>query len=400
MNVLGGIFSIFIFFGSFAQAQQILAGPEWEVTNGVIYRGDLFLTPEEATLMTITEPNGNGRDRLTNLIWSRCKTCVFEKLENRFGVDIYKVTFPELDGWWAIINVDPGTVEIQAKPLTVDQWRAYADKIQYYIFDSAQAMQMKVNWTLRSAGHIHFGIKATFGDNRLLFRNFVTAYLNHPELAQGVMEYDIGNAPPLFSNQQVDAIATLLADFDKSSMTIEGFAQRMIDDVQIDNPAGWDPYAKYQALSFLRIIDPDVPADQKTIEVRALRGQRNMTEFVLVLDFFQTWMNHLATVKTPIALDVPLETFTADAAEARFKALVKEIGGDWNRFKKILPKYAVGGETVSDDSLERDTLATAKADREEQAELDAIAAGKISSNMCYDLFRMAPIHVPAVKGGR
>jgi hypothetical protein len=388
MQPIKWILLLFIALTSTAQAKDILAGPEWEVTNGVLMRGDPWMDAEEASVWTVSDANEAGRDRLTNMIWSRCPNCIFEEKANKFGTPIYKVTFPELGHWYAIINVDPGTVEIQAKPLTVDEWRRYADKIQYYIFDSARAVKLEARWDLRSAAHIHFGLQSTFEGDRLLFRNFVVSFMNHPELAQGIMEYDIGNAPSLFSVAQVEAFRALLAEFDRGQMSIETFAERMVREVQIDNPAGWDPFGKFQSLSFLRIIDPQIPAAQKTVEVRSLRAQRNMREFILVLDFFQTWIDHLDTLKAPVELNTTLDPLTPEQAEARYKALVKEIGGSWSKYKKIMPKYMpdspVGEEFIYS---EKDQLKAAVEDRKVETDPVIITARKVAGR-CMDIFKV------------
>lgn len=326
-----------------SSAGELKGGPEWEVSNRNVYRGDKSV-PLLAALKHVANPfNVKAQQRMAKSIRIRCPDCNFEDVVNKFGMPAIKVTFPHLENYWVILDIDPATVEIQGKPLTIAGYKKFKDDIQYLVFDSARAAKLTPRWDLSGAGHIHLDMKSTFQGDRMLFRNFVVDYMNNPQLASGILDFDHVNAPPLraMTGKQIEAMNKILADFDNSSMSIEVFAQRIVNEVQNFHPSDWMPSAKYQALNFLRIINPDTPEHERTLEIRALRAQRNMDEFILVLELFQSRIDFLAKSKKPIALNMPvMERLTPAQSEIRFKAYVTSSGQDWDKFKVLMPKYA------------------------------------------------------------
>jgi hypothetical protein len=326
-----------------ALAGKIKAGPEWEVTNGNVHRGDQDMAPGESLVAVASNLNIKAQARMGRILKNRCRTCIFEAVPSKLGLTALKVTFPELNNYWVVLNVDPGTVEIQGKPLTIDEYKSFKDSIQYYVFDTAKSAKLTPRWDLASAGHIHLDIASTFNKDRILFRNFIVDYFNNPQLASGILENDHGNAPPLraLTGKQIEAMQRILADFDNSQMTIQEFAQRIINEVQDYNPRGWTPTAKFQALNLLRIVDPNLPEHERTLEIRALRAQRNMEEYILTLELFQTRLDFLEKQKGPIPFNMPtMERMTPAQSEIRYRAYVETAGGSWDKFKALMPKYA------------------------------------------------------------
>lgn len=199
--------------------------------------------------------------------------------------DVYKYTFE--DGWWFQINLDPGVVEIQMDPMTLEQANSEKTKnrINKYIFGIANVLGLHSDASF-GGGHIHLDVNSTFGTNELLFRNFVVDFENEAAALEA-FEHDPINAPRIAqrSKEMREKFALVIHKFDRENEEIGQESiktlAKMIEDQVYKNFSDDDP--KYNALNYRHLLKED---GFNTLEIRALRSQRNFEEFILEARLF------------------------------------------------------------------------------------------------------------------
>jgi hypothetical protein len=108
------------------------------------------------------------------------------------GEKVYTVTFA--DDWWYSMSLDPGVIETQTKPMTLEQAKGEAGvRIRKYVFDVASDLGLHAEASF-GGGHIHLDVASTFGTNEQLFGDFVADFESEA-LAMEVFEHDPVNAP-------------------------------------------------------------------------------------------------------------------------------------------------------------------------------------------------------------
>src|SRR5690606_26920808 len=154
------ILALLLFFTAVHSAEAaILFGAEFELTNEEIDRKGL----EAGAIVNIDEAV-EAQEALVKEYTKGCLvsgSCIVEKIRNSYGVDVYKVTF-KLSGFWVQISTDPGTVEVQTKPSTVEEYK----KVRHHIdrlFAAGKKLKKPIAPQLhRGGGHIHIDFASAF----------------------------------------------------------------------------------------------------------------------------------------------------------------------------------------------------------------------------------------------
>jgi hypothetical protein len=216
--------------------------------------------------------------------------------------DAFKVTLKE--GWWFQVTLDPSCLEIQTGPMTLATLRQHHDAIQTHIFDVAKKTLKLEDHRNGGGGHMHLGILRSFGRDSLLFRNFFVDLCNNP-LVLVAFDDDTVNAPTLRERPRVvqEAFAEGLKEMDQQFLDaspasgqelIVAFA-RMIHGEKIygchEHGFSGEDAPHYQALNVERILKQ--PEVSRTIEVRRLRAQESVDEFILVGEMFEARIRYL-----------------------------------------------------------------------------------------------------------
>ena len=224
MVVFAAIFAV-LSYSLAAFAWPPTFGPEFTFTNAKIYEASQ--SEEKRVKISL-------RDEMLETIKGKCPKCSFGPASDGTP-DAVRVTFP--DDWWFQVSLDPGVIEVQAKPETFERYRQLEPRIREFIFKSANKVDLAPHPNL-GGGHIHMGLLSAFDNNQLLFRNYVVDTMNHPELAMGIFSKDYINSPPvaILGEEAKKEMKAVLAEFDADpKMTIEKFAQA-IQSVFIKRP--------------------------------------------------------------------------------------------------------------------------------------------------------------------
>lgn len=298
------LFTFFVLFSTTAFASEpITFGPEFNFTNY-----EMWNAPGDG--LTVNNPESvKVQTQFMKSVLAKCKTagCRVENYYNRYGVLSYKVIFN--DSWYFRIETDPGVVEIQTKPTSLaDNVKLYS-RYKKMIFETASELGLQRPNSYRNfdgwaGGHIHIGIKEAFGENLMLFRNFIVDYTNHIVLAHRFFANDVDFAPSIaiLSEQQKLAFKSLIKDVDGGKVkSINEFAIRLQKEVYHKNPKGHEA-EKHQALNVTRIVDNSTPLEGKTLEMRAFRAQGSPEVYFLQQRAIEKRIYYLKT-KGPIPVN-------------------------------------------------------------------------------------------------
>jgi hypothetical protein len=215
------------------------------------------------------------------------------------------------DNWWYQVSLDVSCIELQTCPMTLDYAKKHKETLQKDIFDLAKSLGIKPD-ELAGGGHIHIGIRHSFRNNPFLFHNFFIDLCNHPFLLE-LLENDPINAPVIAQypiekqkkfQQSLDAFSIEVSKAFKEKKIswnyaddnlILGFVNMVRSSIYKNSfrQDGTGMPAKYQALNLERVREI-IPQQDWTIEIRSVRAQRSMEEFILVAKLIEARINFLA----------------------------------------------------------------------------------------------------------
>jgi len=183
-----GLFLLFNLLTSVSAFAQITFGAEFTFTNNEI------IARTQGVGQVINAATTIYRERMASAVRQACQECRFETLVNSYGVDTYKVIYP--DGFYFVIATDPSVIEVQTKPATVEEIEKYQGRIQSHIFNAAKSVGLEPH-NSTGGGHIHIGLASATQGSFLKTRNVIVDFFNHAEMAAGVLNADGWNSPPI-----------------------------------------------------------------------------------------------------------------------------------------------------------------------------------------------------------
>jgi hypothetical protein len=222
---------LFVLAAGLAQAAG-RSGPEWTFTNDELI--ELGRIRDTMSLPNASEGHDQYQRKMLSL-WAReiklaCPKCTIRKTGGFLITDQLHVQVSEKV--WFEIKRDPWVLEVTASAMDKETFSQHSDLFQKLIWDSAKKIGIRPH-TRVGGGHIHLEIKSFFGNDRVLFRNFLADLANHPELFLGALGFDLLNAPPLaiLFGKQKQNFEKILADFEKGSMSINELMARINSEV-------------------------------------------------------------------------------------------------------------------------------------------------------------------------
>jgi hypothetical protein len=235
----------------------------------------------------------NALDALVRRIASRFRDVVIDRDEDPQVIDVDL----QLQGGCTItLGLDPDVIETQITPMTYEQYGSYRRLINEVLFDTAGSLGIRPDDGEASAanmqfgyhagaGHIHFDLETTFRDARHLLNVYIDMQ-NHPELAVGGMTNEPLNAPPLAIQpaRTRRALQRLIADVEPrlDEMSKEELADLITTRVHTEQLEYGTP-EKYQQIA-LHYAGTETEPGRRTVEVRALRPQSDVDDFMAVAD--------------------------------------------------------------------------------------------------------------------
>ncbi|CAF1123138.1 unnamed protein product [Didymodactylos carnosus] len=186
------------------------------------------------------------------------------------------------------LHSDDWVFEVGSSPMTSLALSKNLSTIQQILFDTAVIIGLKPHDRI-GGGHIHLDKQTNFGNDSILFRNFLVDLMNRPELFLGGLALDLLNAPPLaiLSKEQQEIFGEIIDEFDKSQLTIDALCEvinrRVYYKSYISSTASeMNSYnqhqSKYHAINLLH---------EQTIEIRGIHPQQSAQQLLCLMKLWE-----------------------------------------------------------------------------------------------------------------
>ncbi len=301
-----------------ANAAALIFGPEWTFTNRELLALHDF---EVIQKMPEIYEAFVRHCRLTK----RCKATVDSegnKIINFNGFEVY-------------LAYDAGVIEMQSSPISQAEWRKKIDLLQENVFDVLGSMGYFPHSHIGN-GHLNMGLQY-FADKPMLLRNFIVDFFNHPGLSIVLNTYNEN----LRNSQTFDQWIPRDQDrFREALQQLDAIPDFTIRDVlEKLNPSLRE---KYIALAMREVIlyswdQSDKLDSEARLEIRSLRPQANMTDFLKVIQIFESRVDYLSTLARPVPFQPPPRTKNGLEALGQYAEYLEESGLKLKDFKSLLP---------------------------------------------------------------
>lgn len=309
---------------SFAQAsEKLLFGPEWTFT-----RADL------------ADPNRTHL--LGPLLYQYQRALVpgAHKGSTLHGKVYYDPSFT------LELGLDPGVVEVQATPQNLEQWKKRAPVLQNELFDLMKTAVGLTPHEIEGAGHVNMGLAGVFDQNVKLFRNFVIDFLNNPgvSVVLGHQPSDKRDAehfserPSDIRNEFIQELSTIDASMDQRSEVDSFFKyHRFFEHGPLS--AG----DKYVALGLRGSLQKGYygqragAAPDARFEIRTLRPQATMDDFIKVIEIFHARVEFLKRSPGLVSFQDPKPIRDGYLALKHYYFYLTEAGLEYERYKSLMP---------------------------------------------------------------
>lgn len=326
------LISILTLFGALllsntSAAEELIYGPEWTFTNQELLEAHEYST---ALRNEIFEKVFKKIDAHYAKL-CRSMGCEYNKLKNTMTLD---------SGITIQFTEDGGVVEIKTTPMSLEMWKKHQDFFQEHVFNVLAKMGLTPH-EREGAGHLNIGLKY-FETKPLLFRNFIVDFYNHPGLgtvlnslqanmhdARYIADMMVnGESPIEITPEKLKNIHKNLAKLDASP--------------QLQSVQNY----KDSALSFtdrktvaLRVHNSyDKPTYTWRAEIRTLRPQQNMGDFISAIEIFEANIKYIEkNFKEPIVLLQPQKVTDGWKALGEFADYIDRTGLKWQNYRHLMP---------------------------------------------------------------
>lgn len=328
----------------------------WSVKNAILkpFRGD------QGVLESKSKENAKVLHEMLDRVKRFCPDCVITFYTDKEPATVFRVTYP--DGWYFEGSFDPGVIEIKTKPSTIRELKARAERIQRDIFENAKLSGLYVSkkWV---GGHVTFDVRAMFGGDELLERNYIVDFENHPELSMGILGKDYYNAMPRakFPEDQRQAVAKFIDTFDRSHAKFYAGLDALISKGDLANIERYVDsqhpmsigslkraiqkvyYNWMYKIDFLGMMTKKkyvaLRLDEFVDEHRGIRPQQNIYEFIDECTLFQARRDYLRKLRPLIPFrNEPVSGVPAREAMEGYYSYVKQTGLDWDKYRTLAPE--------------------------------------------------------------
>jgi len=285
---------------------------------------------------------------------ARCPQCRIETQKPFEGREIYIVHHP--DGWNFTINLDPGVVEVQMSPTTLDQMRAREGEIQRLIFDVARDIGLA---SPTYAGHLHEGIDSTFDGDPLLFRNFIVDRMMYSNMFYRAFIGGERNSPTITMLGQgpEDYLRDVIAQFDLQVLHMVTNSRpydmslvtgHVPQNLFVGVPKDQAIHALMNAINdYVYVKQPQNMPSQKfqglnlwhtdTVEDRTAPEAQSAAMFTQMLELYHGRIVHLKTFSRPIPFGPIIAVNSFMEAVRLFKKFASDASVGWVRARTLLP---------------------------------------------------------------
>lgn len=326
---------ILILSAQFAFAWPPTYGAEFELLNS-----DMRFNSYNFESNPSGSPEKKSQMVLVEFLRKKCATAGCEILEvsGKYDSD-YQVKFK--DGFWIQYSYDPSCVEVTFKPLTLEELKKNAARINEYVFEAGKSVKM---YTVENnTTHFNAGIKSLFKNSAEEFLRFYVDYANHPDLALGSLGLDLSNAPPLsvLKDSQREALKKIVIDFNNGLIpSIQVAAKRIETEVYTHSyEKDWGGKNHYQAVGLKYVNKTDLNEKDAPMELRSVWAQHSTEDFIKIAELVEARVAYLNKNKGPIVYNQTKKMkFTKGQIKTRFRMYIEEAGLEFKNYETLLPE--------------------------------------------------------------
>jgi hypothetical protein len=306
-----------------AQGEELIYGPEWTFTSEKMI--------DKFTALQAYQEIEVG---LAQYYKQLCST----------GKCTYDPTFRILEVGKQIrinFNRDPGVIEIQTTPKTSAEWKQLAPFIQEHVFDVLISLGAKPH-EREGAGHLNIGAKY-FEKKPLLFRNFVVDFYNHPGLGT-VLNSLMANIDDaaylhemnesfLYTKEELEADLKKLKKLDAKN------SQTRLSTYVAGESAPFSAFEQNKYVALRLHISNKVHPSHQRLEIRTLRPQQSMRDFLSAIEVYEARIHHLEkNFSAPIKPLPPVPVVDGWTALGEFADYLSDSGLDWKKYRNLMPE--------------------------------------------------------------
>jgi hypothetical protein len=193
-------------------------------------------------------------------------------------------------------------------------------------------------------GHEHIGLEESFGENSLLFRDFLAYHLSHPEIGMGLrgVKTKVARSVADRNAGEIQAVESIFREFDSLPPS-----ERWTIDEFIDQLAARAPFFRDKHQDVFKESEIYFPKDLNTMEIRSGGPFRNAHEITLRAKFRSAIKTFLLerelTTGKPLPLTIPRTPVEFPEVISRFLEILREVKLPLPMFSNLiqLPPQAI-----------------------------------------------------------
>lgn len=304
---------------SSAVKAELIYGPEWTFTNREIAHGHV-----DTVRSYFKELYKEFRKKQVLGIFSEIL------------LDSHRIVLKTHEGIKLSIGNDPGVIEVQSSPLTLLQWKKNQKFFQKNIFDVFAKVGLQPH-EREGAGHVNIGLEYFIKKKNDLAERFVIDYLNHPGV--GVV------LNSLTANlEDAKSIDQYVAKYYSELLTSRGYEKALHNGKEFNISKS----IRYENFLADFILDKFVAVglrsfngklnDESRFEMRQLRPQKDMNDYIKVLEIFEARIKFLETKTERPQLTSLQPVMDGWVYLGQFADYLAEAGLDWKDYKSLMPK--------------------------------------------------------------
>ncbi len=223
-------------------------------------------------------------------------------------------------------TTDPGVFEIRTTPLTLKQWRSNQKLFQSVIFDTMAEIGLTPH-EREGAGHLNFSLE-DLRDRPLLIRNFIVDFYNHPGLGVTLNSLTANEEDAPYLDQLREKKRIKLLSIFKNTSSQNTTYRNILNEFSSMSEE------KFIAL-MIRDIDEIL---RRRVEIRTLRPQKNMEQFIQLIEIFQARLEFLQHFDGVVPVKTVRPVDDGWKALGQWAQYIEETGLDPKIYRSLLPE--------------------------------------------------------------
>lgn len=221
-----------------------------------------------------------------------------------------------------IFSQDPSVMELKLPGITAADFAEYRPFYQKELFDLTRRAGLRAPlldgpW---NGGHVHIDVASAFDSDPSRLRNFLLDFVEHPELADGVLVWDKFNAAPISPDDE--GLAWVLHHLDRMIQK-----KQKLEPLSLQYLSSSPVFGKQSALN----INPGFG----TLEIRSLRSYRDARQLADTFALLEARIKHTNGIDAKPHSPWKKKPMSRAEKAAAFRRYVEETGLDYEKYKYL-----------------------------------------------------------------